>query len=65
MGNLSIHHRFETNNQFRQIIKLENMKFCDLTKNLDKNPWFKELLIASNLVLPGLIPEKCPIVGVN
>jgi hypothetical protein len=65
LGNVSIYHRLASGFQFRQIVKLEKMNVCDLSRNVGLNPWYKELLTVSSLIFPGLMPEKCPISGVR
>lgn len=50
---------------YRQIIKVEKIDFCKELKTLKSKKWLESMLLLANGTLPGLVPKKCPIVGVS
>jgi hypothetical protein len=60
-----MHHKPYESNNYRQIIKVDNIGFCREIKRLKDNKWLEGLLYLGNNILPGVVPEKCPVIGVR
>lgn len=54
----------KTEKNFRQIIKLEKIDFCNVMKNVNMFLAFKSITYAANLIFPGLV-HNCPYQGVS
>lgn len=58
-------HKLAIGKNYRQIIKVNKLEFCDAIKNLNKFAWFKSILDVADKTVPGLIPKNCPVTGVR
>jgi hypothetical protein len=63
--NATYSHRFKTGIKYREFIKLNNVKPCQVINNMGSNDWLRSLLFAADSVVPGFVPKQCPISGVS
>lgn len=44
---------------------MDKIELCSMLKELNKITWLKELVVYADLILPELVPKKCPIIEVK
>jgi hypothetical protein len=60
--NVTVWHKSKTASNFRQIININKIDYCNVKANLNSYPWMKDLLFWSEVTLPGLVRD-CPYEG--
>jgi hypothetical protein len=62
--NITVWHKEKIARNFRQIINLNKIDYCNAKKNINSFPWFKDLLFFAEETMPGLV-QDCPYKGVS